>query len=263
MLIAAGPAHARRHAHHQAIRRFECRPIGAHVLGAGCGIAGDDVGRGQRRRAVKAWRRNRNRQPVEAVAFTLQRIAFQHDLMAGRGCHEPWRHRVCDRVVPFGRDVLDRRVHADRVDRAVGRDRADHDRHVVGAATAVDNIGEQKRLAVGLIEPTDELPAHQRMQFGILVDHTIDGEQQALLAQRVKMLVQIAIAARRPGNRARALDVSGLASGHSPLPSSGGAPSLARFARDLPQRGEVNLWHRRAPTSPLPVGDGRIAKRSG
>ena len=56
----------------------------------------------------------------------------------------------------------------------------------------------------GLVDAADELPAHQRMQLGILVDRPIDGEQQALLAQRVEMLVQIAIAALRPGDRARA-----------------------------------------------------------
>jgi phage baseplate assembly protein W len=52
------------------------------------------------------------------------------------------------------------------------------------------------------------------MQFGVLVDRTIDGEQKVVLAQRIEVLVQIAIAALRPRNGARALDVSGLASGH-------------------------------------------------
>src|SRR5262249_30281879 len=113
-------------------------------------------------------------------------------------------------------DILDRSIHANRVDRAVGGDRADHDRHVVGATAAVTHFREQKRPAVSLIETSDELPAHQRMQFSVFVDRAIDGEQQALLAQRIEVLVQIAIAARGPRNRARALDVSGFASGPSP-----------------------------------------------
>ena len=45
----------------------------------------------------------------------------------------------------------------------------------------------------------DELPAHQRMQFGILVDRPVDGEQQAGSVERVEMIVQIAVAALRPG----------------------------------------------------------------
>ena len=76
VLIAAGAADARRHAHDQPVRRFQRRAIRAHVLHAGLGIARDDVGRGQRRRAVEARRRDRDRQRVEAVAFALQRVAF-------------------------------------------------------------------------------------------------------------------------------------------------------------------------------------------
>ena len=89
VLIAAGTADARCHAHHQAVGRFQRRAVGAHVLHAGLGIARDDVGRGERGRAVEAGRRDRDRQAVEPLAFALQRLALQHDLVARRGRHEP------------------------------------------------------------------------------------------------------------------------------------------------------------------------------
>ena len=76
------------------------------------------------------------------------------------------------------------------------------------------DVGEQERLALCLVHAADELPAHQRMQLGILVDRPVDREQQAALTQRIEMLVQIAIAARGPCNRARALDVSCFVPGH-------------------------------------------------
>jgi len=56
-------------------------------------------------------------------------------------------------------------------------------------------VGEQERLAVGLGEPADELPAHQRVQLGVLVDRAVDLLQQAARAQGRKMLVEVRIAA--------------------------------------------------------------------
>ena len=75
-------------------------------------------------------------------------VAFDHDLVARRVRDDAaarsdarcaWSH--------LRLDFFDRHAHADAVDRAVGRDRADHDRHRVFAAAAVDDIGEQERLA--------------------------------------------------------------------------------------------------------------------
>ena len=54
----------------------------------------------------------------------------------------------------------------------------------------------KQRLAIGLVDAADELPAHERMKLAILVDGTIDGDEQALLAQRVEMIVQVAVVAR-------------------------------------------------------------------
>ena len=53
MLVAAGAADARGHAHDQPVRRLQRGAVGAHVLDAGFRIARDDVGRGQRRRRCR------------------------------------------------------------------------------------------------------------------------------------------------------------------------------------------------------------------
>ena len=57
-----------------------------------------------------------------------------------------------------------------RIDLGRGRERADHHRHVVAAALGVDHVGEQERAALVLRHAAEELPAHQRMQLGVLVD---------------------------------------------------------------------------------------------
>ncbi len=85
-------------------------------------------------------------------------------------------------MVPLRLDVLDRRIHADAVDRPVRRDRPDHDGDIEFAAAAVGHVGEQEGLALRFIHAADELPAHQRMQFGVLVDRPVDGEQKVALA---------------------------------------------------------------------------------
>ena len=94
-----------------------------------------------------------------------------------------------------------------RVDRRIGGDGADHHRNIVFAAARIDDVGEQEGLTLRLVEAADELPAHQRVQLCILVDRPVDGAQQAALLKDVKMLVKIAVAARRlrhvvfPGTR--------------------------------------------------------------
>jgi hypothetical protein len=41
----------------------------------------------------------------------------------------------------------------------------------------IDHVGEQKAAPIFLVQPALELPAHQRMQFGVLVDRPIDPPQ--------------------------------------------------------------------------------------
>ena len=86
---------------------------------------------------------------------------------------------------------------ADAVDFAVGREPADQHRDVVFAALAVDDVGEQERLAILLLDAAAELPAHQRVHFRVFVDRAVDRDQQAGLVERADVIVQIGIGARR------------------------------------------------------------------
>ena len=195
MEIALGAADPRRHAHHQPIGSFQSSPIGPHVLHAGFGVLGDDVGRGQSRRAVEAGGRDRDRKSIETLALALEILAFDHHLLAYRLVDDARRDRVGDGVIPLGLDLFDRRAHADAVDRRVGGDSADHNRHAVFPALGVDDVGEEKGLTLGFVDSADELPAHERMQFQILIDRPVDGEQQVALLERLQMFVQIGIGA--------------------------------------------------------------------
>ena len=60
-------------------------------------------------------------------------------------------------------------------------------------ALAVDDVGEQEGLAVLLFDAAAELPAHQRVHFGIFVDRPIDLDQQSRLVQRADVIVQVGI----------------------------------------------------------------------
>jgi hypothetical protein len=130
------------------------------------------------------------------MAFALQRFTLDHDFMANRLVDQPRLNRIGDGVIPLGLDILELGVHADAVDFRIGGDSADHHRHVVFAPERVGDVGEQKRFALALLHATDELPAHQRMQFGILIDGPVDGVHEAALFQRLQMLVKISVAAR-------------------------------------------------------------------
>ena len=61
---------------------------------------------------------------------------------------------------------------------------------------AVDDVGEQERLALGLVEPAEELPAHQRVHLRILVDRLVDPQQQPRLVEILDVLVQVGITPR-------------------------------------------------------------------
>ena len=76
-------------------------------------------------------------------------------------------------------DFLDRAAHADRIDSRRSGQRADDNRHVVTPAVGIDDIGEQKSAALVFGNAAQKLAAHQRMQFGILVDGPVDANQQA------------------------------------------------------------------------------------
>ena len=84
MLVPAGAADACRHAHDQPVRRLQRGAVGAHVLHAGSGsrvitLVAVNVGALSKPGVEIGYR-----QPVEAMALALQRLALDHDLMAHR-----------------------------------------------------------------------------------------------------------------------------------------------------------------------------------
>ena len=92
---------------------------------------------------------------------------------------------------PCRPDVVDRTAHAERVDPGRCRERADRHRHVEAAAVGPYHVGEQERAPLLLVEAALELPAHQRMQFGVLVDLAVDAHQKAGRFQVREVLLEI------------------------------------------------------------------------
>ena len=76
---------------------------------------------------------------------------------------------------------------------------ADRDRHVVAAAVSADDVGEQEGAPVRLVEAAAELPAHQRMQLGVLVDRAIDAHEEP---RRFKIGEMLGKVRRRAGRAA-------------------------------------------------------------
>src|SRR5439155_23543119 len=67
----------------------------------------------------------------------------------------------------------------------------DHHRHVVALALGVDHIAEQERAPLMFGYAADELPAHQRMQLGVLIDRPIDADEQAFSVEIGEMGLEI------------------------------------------------------------------------
>src|SRR5262249_36091329 len=99
--------------------------------------------------------------------------------------------RMVDRAHPGVADRLDRTAHAGRVNLRRSGERADHHRHVVAAALAVGDVAEQEGAALLFRHAADELPAHQRMQLGILVDRPGDAHKETSRGKIGKVLLEI------------------------------------------------------------------------
>jgi len=181
---------ARHHAHRKAVGCFQRRAISAHVLHAAVGIAGDAQRRGQIGRGIKTWRRHRHRQRIEP-ARRFQVVAGDDDFLAWRRRNDDRRNRMVDRRQPRFADLLDLAAHADGINLRRRRQRADHDWDVVFAALGVGDVGEDESAALGLRHAADELPAHQRMQLGILVDRCVDARHQAGGFEIGEMILEI------------------------------------------------------------------------
>ena len=193
--VAAGPELDRR-VHADPVGRLQHPPVVAHVLDAGLRVLGDEMRRGGVGRVVPSGRGDRHRQRVEPVS--AEQLAVPVDDLVAR--------RVLDQVGLYGRvhrpdpvllDLVQRHAHAHLVDPGVGREAAYQDRDVEIPPLGIGDVGEQERLAVLGVDPAAELPAHQRVHLGVLVDPPVDLDQQPGLAQRRDMFVEIVVTPRR------------------------------------------------------------------
>jgi hypothetical protein len=186
------------------------------IAHAGLGIAGDAHRRREIGRGIEAGRGHRHRQQLQAAVGPAQIVAADDHLLAARIGDHHRRHRARDGVEPGRTDFLDRAAHTDGVNRGRGRKRADRDRDVIAPALGIDDVGEQERAAIGLGDAADELPAHQGMKLGVLVDRTIDPHQQPGLVERGEMLLEIERRAAG-GSAAKGLNGGGVVHDRAPL----------------------------------------------
>ena len=180
--------------------RLHLAAIVADILHAGVGVLGDVLRQRRVGRVIPARRRDRYRNAVETLALLVEIVALDDDVVARRVLDEARLDRGCGRARPACVDLVEIAAQSDAIDFPVGRKAADDDRNVVALAFAVDDIGEQERLALALRNAAAELPAHQRMHFRVLVDRAVDADELAGLFKRSDMIMEIGIA-RAAGRR--------------------------------------------------------------
>ena len=149
-------------------------------------------------RSIEDFRGRKMRLPGGMVAEVFQ-AAGAKTIVVGSDVADDLvrRHRVVERPDPGLLQLVQLAAHTEPIDRLVARQAAHQYRDVVLAALGVGDVGEQPRRAVGRVDAAAELPAHQRVHLGVLVDLAVDLDQQPRLAQQVDMLMQIVVAALR------------------------------------------------------------------
>src|SRR5712692_3839213 len=194
-----------RRVHAEPPGRLYLPAVDPHVLDAGVRVPGDVLRERRERRDVPARRRDGDGETIEAHARLVEIAALDHDFVAGRVLDDSRRNRLRHRAVPGLVDSVQGAAHADAVDFAARGERADRDRDIVFAALRVGHLGEQERFSVRLLDTAAELPAHQRMHLGVLVDRPIDRYEQPRALEGLEVLVEVGIGAPRRGARIAAL----------------------------------------------------------
>ena len=142
---------------------------------------------------VETRRRNRHRKLVQAVAFFIQFIALDDDVLAFRVVHG-------DRLDRLGQGFFPKLVHlvgavaahAEKIDLRISRQSANHHRHIVLPSLGVGDVFKQPCFAF-FFRQAAVLPANQRMELRVFVDESRDASQQAMLFEIFQMLMQIEI----------------------------------------------------------------------
>jgi hypothetical protein len=131
----------------------------------------------------------------------VQSGAVDHDFLTRGGfdCHR--RDRIRNRAIPAVLHLFGFAAHAEAIHLTIRGKRAYYHGKCKLAATPVNDIGEEESLALLFFNAADELPAHERMQFCILIHSAVDCHEQALLAQYLEMFVQVEVAAGRVAHK--------------------------------------------------------------
>src|SRR5262249_10396216 len=101
--------------------------------------------------------------------------------------------RLRQRARPGGVRLIDGYTHADLVDATAGAGRTHKNGHVVMPSLGVEDVSEQPGLAFVRAHAAAELPAHQWMELGILVDRLVDPDQEAGVIEGFDMIPEIAV----------------------------------------------------------------------
>ena len=193
MQVAAGPK-LHRCIDAEPVRRLDLAPVIADVLNAGIGILGDEVRRRGIGRVVPARRRYRHRNVVEPLAVGKVR-ALKNDLLTGGvGAGDGFGgQRIGERLGPLVLDLFQGVADTQLIDGGIAREAANQNRNIEFPPLAIDDVGEQECLAILFRDAAAVLPAHQGVHLGVLVDGTVDLDQQARRAERRDMLVEVAV----------------------------------------------------------------------
>ena len=127
-----------------------------------------------------------------------QRVAHVHLVVHGAGVEQPRRRGFRLRRLPALAHLGEVAAEPNGIDFARAGIDADGDAARQLLAARVGDVLEEKALALHLVEPA-KLPPHERHQFGVLVDRTLDAHELAApleIAEVRAQILQIAVSGR-------------------------------------------------------------------
>ena len=121
-----------REIHAHPARRLNLGAVIAHILQPGVRVLGHVLGQRRYRPDIPARGRNRHGNAIQRVAGNIEIVAFDDDFVTRRLLAQDflWRDGIGNRLGPAFLHILDGTAHTQRIDRAIGRQHADSNRHI-------------------------------------------------------------------------------------------------------------------------------------